>query len=299
MKIAFMIQAHTEPELLNVFLDQLLDYDGSYVFVHIDSKSISMRDKILRHERVIICPESFDIKWGDESLFLNTLYLLDYAFNQEIDFDFFSLHSGQDLATRPISEFVEFLEADPQRSFIEYNRLPYRRWRYRGGLGRVQLKWPRAFIRRVPKYSVIWWLRALYVGLYELGIIKGKKLPEIDFYGGSAWFTMSRDAVSWVFQYLNNNPWFLKMFEGAFMADEIVIQTILMNSPLRDRIINDNLRYIDWSSGPEFPRTLRCSDLSEMHKPRTFFARKFSQFVDQEVIGSIIENTREGAAGRE
>ena len=35
----------------------------------------------------------------------------------------------------------------------------------------------------------------------------------------------------------------------TYMSDETYVQSALMNSPLRDSLVNHNLRYIDWPHG--------------------------------------------------
>jgi hypothetical protein len=48
-----------------------------------------------------------------------------------------------------------------------------------------------------------------------------------------------------------------------------------MNSPLKDRIVNDNYRYIDWSAGGPNPKVLDEHDFEPIEKSRMLFARKF------------------------
>ena len=46
------------------------------------------------------------------------------------------------------------------------------------------------------------------------------------------------------------NPDYVRFFEHVFVPDELFFQTIIMNSPLRDTVENDDLRYLDWSREP-------------------------------------------------
>ena len=51
-----------------------------------------------------------------------------------------------------------------------------------------------------------------------------------------------------------DHPEFVSFFRRVFIPDELFFQTILVNSELRNRIVNDDLRYMRWTAtgaGPE------------------------------------------------
>ncbi len=47
------------------------------------------------------------------------------------------------------------------------------------------------------------------------------------------------------------------------------------------------MRYVDWDSGPEYPRTLRINDYEKVMETKNLFARKFDETVDMEIIDKI------------
>ena len=57
-----------------------------------------------------------------------------------------------------------------------------------------------------------------------------------------------------------------------------------MNSRLKETIINYDLRYIDWESGPEFPKVLNENDFDSLKTSLGLFARKFSISHQENVI---------------
>ncbi|HXB43371.1 MAG TPA: hypothetical protein VNV85_04910, partial [Puia sp.] len=77
--------------------------------------------------------------------------------------------------------------------------------------------------------------------------------------------------------------------------DEFLISTILMNSHLRDTVINTASRYIDWSSGGARPGILTTSDFYSLKKSPLLFARKFDLKTDSDIIdlidSELLENT--------
>ena len=80
-------------------------------------------------------------------------------------------------------------------------------------------------------------------------------------------------------------------------TDEIWIQSILANSPLKNQIVNDDLRYIDWTSGPDYPKTLDSSDFENISKSdNAIFARKFNLNRNPEIKERLLDflNNRPG-----
>ena len=44
------------------------------------------------------------------------------------------------------------------------------------------------------------------------------------------------------------------------------------------------IRYIDWNSGPDFPRTLNENDFNRMKSSGMFFARKLEKDISLEIL---------------
>ena len=66
--------------------------------------------------------------------------------------------------------------------------------------------------------------------------------------------------------------------------DEFLFQTILYNSPFRDCVVNDNLRYIHFEPGEHHPQTLMIADADELVRSGKFFGRKFDTERDSEIL---------------
>ena len=60
--------------------------------------------------------------------------------------------------------------------------------------------------------------------------------------------------------------------------------------PLKDRIVNDNYRYIDWSGGGANPKVLTLDDAEELKRSHKLFARKFDTTQDAAVLDVIDES---------
>ena len=86
-----------------------------------------------------------------------------------------------------------------------------------------------------------------------------------------------------------NNSEYKKLFYNGFLVDELFVQTILKHSRFSINIVDDHKRYIDWESGPEYPRTLRVEDYKKIKSSSAWFARKFDWNKDKEIIEKIID----------
>ena len=77
-------------------------------------------------------------------------------------------------------------------------------------------------------------------------------------------------------QYTQQHPEFLRRFHYSFCAEELYFQTLLCNSEYRDCLVDDNLRYIDWSKGRgSTPVVLDMRDYDTLKASPCLFARKF------------------------
>jgi hypothetical protein len=94
--------------------------------------------------------------------------------------------------------------------------------------------------------------------------------------------------------YTERNPSLLKRLRFTFCADEIYFQTILMNSPLKNKVINNNLRFIDWTKrNGSFPANLDESDFQMLVESDKIFARKFDFPVSEKLKLRLTEFLKE------
>jgi hypothetical protein len=71
-----------------------------------------------------------------------------------------------------------------------------------------------------------------------------------------------------------------RWLRGAAHSDEIVFQSILLNSPLAPTLVNASLREIDFPAGSPHPRVFTRADLPRLLASAALFARKFDEAVD-------------------
>ena len=122
-----------------------------------------------------------------------------------------------------------------------------------------------------------------------------RKFPlDLTLYGStnSSWWTLSAEAGQYLVDFINDNSKLKRFMKFTWGADEFLITTIIMNSPFKDRVINDNLRHIDWSFGGAHPKVFAKKDLSDLVNTNKYFARKFDIDVDKEILDLIDEKNR-------
>ena len=144
---------------------------------------------------------------------------------ESINYDYFINLSGECYPIKPIN-VIKSTFAGQTTAFMEFFELPSPFWG-NGGMNRIQNN----------HYFI------LYNG--KLKIIRiprlNKKLPfNLKPFGGSQWFCLPKQLVTYILQFVNQNKSIKKFYERTLIPDEMFFQTILINSPFRSQICNNN-----------------------------------------------------------
>jgi hypothetical protein len=94
--------------------------------------------------------------------------------------------------------------------------------------------------------------------------------------------------VRYLREFVAASPGVVRFFRHVDVPDELFFQTVLCSSPLRERIVNDNLRFIDWrdpASGS--PAVLTSADFPALQASPKLFARKFDATADAGILDLI------------
>ena len=289
MKLAVLVLAHKNPGQIQLLVDTLLRENCS-VFVHIDKKAGSLFRDFFRQNTgrpQLYLYSRYKVYWGSYNQIRATFFLLGEAYNR-VDFDFVRLISGQDLPARPLKEFFAFLESNRAHSFFSYSALPdTKNWSGNGGLDRVEWFWITNFPRRLGfffnKLNVL-----IHMVQDRFGL---RRRSRTRWFGGANWFTLNREMAGYVCEQIKTKPETLKRYRNTRLADEIILQTILMNSRYAPQVVNATLSFVDWHTGPEYPRTFTAGDHHRIVASGEFFARKFDSQKDTGIIQKIIAGT--------
>ena len=275
MKIAHLIMAHKNPAQLGRLLAALAHPDA-YCFIHLDRKC-DLREfaHLAELPRVQFTPRRFTVRWAAYSFTHALLECTRDVLGSGLGVDFVNLLSGQDYPIRPANIVHEFFARHRGYSFLSFE-------------GEGSAWWGHA-ASRVERYHTTYFQ---FRGQYTLQKLLNTLLPRrnfplpYDLYGGSdgSWWTLDAACAAYLVRFVDEHPrlrWFSFFTWGS---DEFLIATILMNSAFRERIVNENYRYIDWSQGEANPKLLTVADFVRLTQTQKLYARKFDIYADSAVL---------------
>jgi hypothetical protein len=298
VKIAYIILAHRYPQQL-IRLVNTLYTPSSMFLIHIDKKTDNPQYREmtsgLEHLPNLIFLKRNNCHWGNFGHVRATLTGLTRLVEDQMDFDYCLLLTGQDYPIKSNSYIETFLSNAHERDFVEYCTWPQEWWPDTVDLIRIR-RWHFGGIYydgdpiRVHFRSNKLWKKAIIGTLYWSAnlMLSERRIPgHLEVFGGSSYWCLSNKSAKLVHSFVNDNPKFLNLYKYAFTPDETMFQTILLNSSLSHNIINDNLRLIDWSGEIERPRIWRKHDIDTIRKSNAIIARKFDATVDSEILDLI------------
>ena len=284
-KHAYLIMAHTQPELLKMLLKKL-DDERNDIYLHIDSKAkdypLDEVAAVLQKANCVFT-ERTDVKWGSYSQIHCEMVLLKEAVKCE--YSYYHLLSGMDLPIKSQDEIHAFFEKYDGLEFVDED-LPEIS---EAALSRV--KYNHKFYGKAGSAKDI--LGALSAkGQKLLGVDKTKKYGDIIFQKGRNWFSITHGLAKLV---VEKESWIQEVFGQSVCGDELFLQTVARNSEFADKICNPNTmpevpdtRYIDWERGSNNnPYVFRESDYEELMNSSALFARIFDLNIDKKIVEKL------------
>lgn len=263
MKIAHLILAHAAPAQLSKLIGAL-EHEHAWFFVHLDRKAdLDAFSFLQNNDRVTLVRDRVDVGWGAYSIVEATIRGFRAIMSSGHDFGYVNLLSGADYPLQSPAEIHGFFTQNKGKNFMEYYS--------------VHNEWTEA-IPRLTEYHLT---NYNFPGKYLVQKWMNKLLPArtmpagLEPVGRSQWMSLTAEAVCFMLEYMDAHPGVVRFFKLTWAPDEIIFQTILYNSPFRSSLVNDNLRYIDWSKGQASPKVLTEEDLDKMLASGKLFARKF------------------------
>lgn len=283
---AYLILAHKNFGQLHKLVE-LLDDERNDIYVHVDAKAKEFNPEdfknATKHSTLTFINPRHNVNWGGVSIMRAELDLLKAAAERE-NYDYYHLLSGMDLPIKGQDEIHAFFDAHKGKEFLnlwEFKKSTLSRFRYftlfPEGEGRF----------RTRIFNHIFKGLQMAVG-YRIN-------RDVDFRFGSQWFSITDDFARYT---LNKQPWLEKVFSRTSTCDEIFLPTLIYNSPFKENIflptpvksqkeVNmSNMRFIDWTRGESIrhPWTFRKDDIDLLMSVPHFWARKFDENIDREII---------------
>lgn len=293
MKQAILITAyknyHHLEKIINFFDDNFT------IYIHLDKKSIISKEQLIAIKnvpRVKLFVRKYTINWGSLNHLKSILYLIKKALEDHENY-YFHLISGHDFPIKKRISFFEYFEKNKHVEHLNYFDVPKPSWGDNGGMDRLDY-YNLCDLLNLKNYrhkKVI----ERFITLQKKVKFKRtmpSKMPKL--FGGSTWWSLSRDCVQYVMNYTKENKFYLKRYKYTLCSEEFYFQSIIMNSSFALNVKNTNLRYIDWGArNGNNPAILDHTDLEKLYETQAFFARKFEYPESIEII-NLIESKLNG-----
>ncbi len=263
------------------------------VFIHLDKKSREIgREQMDRLNGIPGCHavSTYSIAWGGYTHIQAFLKLMEMAVSRE-DVSYIHLLTGEDFPVRSPHRLHEKF-ADEEHiylSFIEekdFNEAVKKRYYYYN-----------LFQNRNVKDPVLWQIQNLTVKLQKLLGIRRKSLGEFSHvYKGLVYISMPRAAAEDILNYVKSHPEYEKAMYRCQIPEEFFFHTLLLNKSFcngkwKERIINRELRYMNWERGDGgSPAYLEEEDYEDIAAGDFCFARKFHGKGSESLKKKIMEN---------
>lgn len=289
MPLAYLILAHKNPRQVARLFEALHDPADRFV-LHFDRRAPAALHSLGRalaraHANVELLPAR-TILWGGCEMAAVQVAAMAAALRGGGSWHHFVNLTGQDFPLKPRAEIEARLAAAPAASYVSwFDPAAVPLWsNTRERLERYYLEWPWLDrLLRLPaagrrlRRALGWRNRLPHLPLYR------RRPPGFRVYGGANHVVLSRAACL----HLATSPdarRILRWLRHAAHANEIVFQSVLLNSPLAPTIVNTHLREIDFPPHAPHPRTFTGADFERLARSDRLYARKFDETVDREVL---------------
>lgn len=279
MRIAHIIMAHHYPDQL-LRLIQRLEHPQSDFYVHLDKKTpIDKFELIKKDTRAIFIQNRIKCNWGGASFLKAIINSIEEVVSLNKEYDFINLLSAQDYPIIPPGDIYNYLKENLGKNYISFEVSKESDW------------WKKAALRYERYHFTDFNFKSKYfVEKIVNNILPKRKFPcSLELYGSSksSWWTISGDCAKHVADKLTGDKKIWRFLKFCWGTDEFIIPSVIMNSEFKKSVVNDNLRYIDWSEGNARPKLLGIADFDTIKKSGMIFARKFDAAVDHQILDKI------------
>lgn len=279
MRQVILIHAHKDLAQLNALVEQLLD-DEFLIYVNVDAKSAI--DVAALHPSARLVRPRIAIHWGDFSQVQATLNSMRQVVAEAGVFDKLLFLSAQDFPLLPNRRLKQALAALADYELLDCVPVGPHGWScaerfqyfHRDGGGKLAV-----LACRLAN-------RAMRAGGVRRAMVNGWQ-P----WGGSSWWTLSRDCVRAIVGQVRDDPAIVRFFRTVSCPDEMFFQTLVMNSQFRARVLSNNCRHIQWQAGgARNPKVLDESDFDAIRASGAHFCRKLDPAASAALLRRLRDN---------
>lgn len=286
MKHAMIMTIHSNIEMLRMFVD-LFDDERYDFYILVDKKSTLSDEEMskiqAKKSKIVFLPR-INIFWAGYSQIDAYLGLLSES--RKGDYDYYHFFQGSDFPLKTKDEVDAFFEKNKGKEFINF---------YKDDFSDFKCAYRHFFVERASYRS------SKILKLMNHSLIKLQKLfrirrnQDIDMYQGSALSSVTAECADYI---LAHREEIERRFGSALGADEVFLQTMVANSPFKDRVYRfdnssyANARFIDWERREgSSPYTFLLDDYDELINAGEglCFCRKITEQRSMELVNKLYE----------
>lgn len=278
MRVAHLILTYTNPKQTERMIKRM-KHDNFDFYIHVDKKyDIRPHLFLANLPNVYFIKNRTDVIWAGYNTVKACFECIKEIASTKVDYSFINLLSGQDYPLRSGEVLADFFEQHRGYEFLRYRD--------------IKNEWTEGMIR-MQRYFLT---NYNFKGKYKIErvinfILPARKIPyKMHPYGESMFWMLSPEAAMYVVEKVEADKKLSNFFSLCWGTDEFVFQTILMNSDYKDKIINENYRYIDWSQGGANPKLLDEDNFEPIKKSNMLFARKMESSTSAKLMDLIDTN---------
>lgn len=234
MKICYLIAAHTDPTHLHRLIESLRISDITDFFIHLDKRADIHKFDLHEHD-VTFLPNRNSVNWGTYSQCIYQKELIKACIESGNNYDRIFFLSGLDYPYWSNLRIIDFLNYNQNKELIcglnltdsELSKQREKVTIYHLRDLSFQNKW----LRRIFSVGLIKLMRIFPIRKKPYIIVDGEKQK---IYNGSSWWCLTGDCLRYVYENLSH---YEQYFKWSFTPDEMLIQTIVFNSPFRENAI--------------------------------------------------------------
>lgn len=301
VKIAYLISVHTDAIQLGRMIRALYQGDDTYFFIHVDAKCNQADFETVIPEmckkNVLFTCNRYWIQWGGFNQVLYQRELLSLCLSSKISFDRIFLLTGQDYPLISNEDINKELSENPSKEYII-------------GLNISDIDNPSKIKKKLVLYHFFRDLRTSYKikkifsGISRIImtilpirkktylVIDGVKWPV---YQSSAMMCITYTLANYILEKLSDKQ-IVNYFRYSFAPDEMVLPTIIFNSPYRKNCLlyekesYDGLKTLSaityFNYGKEI-QIFTLSNYDELKNCGKMFARKFVTDVSDSLMDKL------------
>lgn len=290
MKKVFCFLCHRVTNPLIYSVNYLSSFEENTVLIHVDAKSCIDDFHFLQARNVLFVQNRVEVTWGSYSQIASTLNVFAEALHT--DFEYLFLLSGDDLPAQTNQSINAFLSSIQKQNLIHFQD---ERNSYVNPQSRVKFNHPNVCFARnknlIEKAQVLSF--RFFKHLYIATAFKRHAHKIAAFHKGTNWLSLNHRTVSALVDFINTNPWYCDLYRHSFCGDEVFFHTAIKHLGIEDNYhdpkkMNDALRYIDWKSGPDFPRILDEDDMQKIKISGCLFARKIPHNISPSFFNKLL-----------